>query len=303
MHTQKEDIARSRGSRAPVGDWHQCRRYWRNRLECAFHGPEPEDEDKDDELEPEEPDVVEIGVADTPAIADIAGNMVPVVARRKTDKVLDARAEVGTGKKGSVAADLDLGGVPTFPKELTPGKIDIPQYIPDERMFELLGPAAPEGFQAAGEEALVQAVAQSKSLAVHQEEAFPNVAPAVGQALIGWEQLAYIFIGIFTANALQHMRNVTAPRVTSPGGPGKFGQPGPPEILKPGQVKSPPIRMVPMRPGVTNPLQSGGGYQFQSTPGGPKPPTPKTQPQWDIILDAAIPSPTSSPDSGGQDVD
>lgn len=302
MHTQREDIARSRGSRAPVGDWHQCRRYWKFNLECAFHGKEPEeDKDEDRDLDPEEPDVVEVGVAETPGVADIADNEVPVVARRKTDLARQAEAEVGFAQADSAFQEEAFGdaiGIPTFPDKLAPGKITEPLYIADERMFEQLGIAAPEGIQAQAEEALVEAVAKSGSLAVHQEEAFPQVGSPIGQSLIGWEQLAYIFIGIFTANTLQHMRNVVAPRVTGP--PSMTTKPGPPQLFKPGDIKNPPIRMTPRVP-VGGSRGGGGGYNFPSSPGNPKfPIKPKAQEEWDVILDAAIPSPTVE---GGQDVD
>lgn len=294
MHTRKEDIARSRGSRAPVGDWHQCRRYWRRGLECAFHGREPDEEQDRDDNDPD--DDVEQRVAPSPEVAPGFNDMVPVVAQRKTDQVLKEPARVGFGQKATAEADpvLDVVGVPVFPEELTPGKIDVPLYIPDENQFTYEGLGASTEVAAKGEEALVDVVAKSQSLAIHQEEALPDVGASTGQSAIGWEQLAYIFIGVFTANLLQHMRNVTVP---PPPPPPK--QPGPPQLFKPGQIKHPPIRMVPSN-APAGARGGGAGYQFISNPGSGNLPTPKGQDEWDVILDAAIPSPTVG---GGQDID
>lgn len=274
-------------------------------MECAFHGKEP-DEDEDEQEEPEDSEQQKkLRVAPTPQVA-AAADQIPVVVQRKTDKVLDARAEVNTPQGLQEEAFGDAIGIPVMPDKLTPGKITTPLYIPDERMFTALGGAPLASAELAeGETAFVEAVATSKSLAVHQEEAFPDVGKAVGQSVLDFEALAWVFIGVFAANALAHAANFygatkpAAPRIE----PRQTLKPGPKNLLPPGTPKPPPVRMIPSQQPVAPPR--GGGLYFPSLPGevDPRNPPVIVQDEWDIILDAAIPSPSAETDTGGQDVD
>jgi len=37
-----------------VASWHRCRRFWRENLQCPFHGIEPEEEEEEDDDEPQD---------------------------------------------------------------------------------------------------------------------------------------------------------------------------------------------------------------------------------------------------------
>ncbi len=259
--------------------WHRCKRYWRYNLQCAFHGKDPEEKRRREEQEEDADDIdpftfpARLDPARVPArqgvpitgIAAVA-EAVPVVAFTPQDQQADARAYAGAHVPRPNVIQTPAG---------------IPIDIPDENIPQWTPPGSIDvvrGIGSAGEEIFTEFLNQQ-----------PNKVPipdAYQQRIQNeFSNLALLFSGLFTANAIAHLwQSYNArTRFSSTPGPGTRNNPlrsrrSP--IRYPSREplrtrtfpRSPPTRTpippsrVPVTPG--SPFRGGyGGLHFPSNPG------------------------------------
>ncbi len=282
----EEEQAAQRSTKQPVGTWHSCSRFWQISYECPFHGKRPRRRrEEDEEQGPEEEifeDPVKTGIpvgarkeAPTPR-SDSYNELVPVTTERRTDKVLQAQAEVAYKIPAPHDEVIPARGVPMYiPDEQIPqweppgleGALNNISGIAEARFAALLsslasGVARPAYAAASGTETLVD----EEVSAVGRPIPAPSV-PESGFEQYGW--LALTFYGAVTASAIAHVWRFYNARI--PPAPQPYGRlpnttrPTPPSA----PAKAPNVNRAPAKP-------SAVGKQVPTK--APRPPyTPRPQ--------------------------